>query len=268
MIAFAKFRVLFDLEVPSSHPTLVQICLEIGKELTVKETRDFFRAHKKSHPYMSHTLVVAISNIFTVMTKGAKNPEALRRMRYTNEVTPSVGRHPIKMTQDLLGQIRMAVMSGSLGYLFATRPSTYKLFFPEESSTGSTEGSGTSATGEGPKRKKKGQGQEGGPTKNPKTEGNTKGCIVNATGKPFRLPNTLEIKYCNAFLDAGIHCKYKKACTFKHVTLPKGVAANDLPKIRAYVESTPGLSFSPSVKFSTEGETNPTAGADVSSPEE
>ena len=84
MIAFAKFRVLFDLEVPSSHPTLVQICLEIGKELTVKETRDFFRAHEKSHPYMSHTLVVAISNIFTVMTKGAKNPEALRRMRYTN----------------------------------------------------------------------------------------------------------------------------------------------------------------------------------------
>ena len=143
MIAFTKIRTEFGLDVLSSHPTLVQIYLEIGKELKFNENMDFFCAHKKFHGYMTHTLVVAILNIFTIMTKAAKHPEALHRMKYSYEVAPNIRRQPIKMAHDLLGQICMAVMADTLGYLFAYKPLTYKLCFLENTSTG---GDGTLST--------------------------------------------------------------------------------------------------------------------------
>ena len=91
MIVFCKIQKDFYLDIPSNHPTLVQICMEIGKDITFNETRDFFRTHEKSHGYMAHTFVVAISNIFTVMMKAAKHLEALCRMKYPNEVDPNIG---------------------------------------------------------------------------------------------------------------------------------------------------------------------------------
>ena len=68
--------------------------------------------------------------------------------------------------------------------------------------------------------KKDRDGHKGGQNTRPRLEGKTQGPVETSTGRPLCILNTLEVKYCNAFLDNGKACKFGKACTFKHATVP------------------------------------------------
>ena len=96
------------------------------------------------------------------------------------------------------------------------------------------------------------------PTKRPTNEGKACRSIVNKTGKPLRLPRGFEQKYCQPFLDCAESCRFGKACNFKHAGIPDGLTSGDLSKMKEFVESTAGLSFHPTVKF-TEGSTSTVA---------
>ena len=255
IITFCKFRGSFSIDDEETHPTLVQICFTLAETLTSSDCREYFSKYESRYPYMAHTLVSAICNIFAQFVKAAKHPDNIRRLRSDNSVSKEIVATPVTMMRELIAQLQSAVLSNSLGSLFASKPLTYILFFPDsERKRNEVDMGSPSAVGahNGDKR------GDRNPTKRPKNEGKACGSIVNKTGKPLRLPRGFEQKYCQPFLDCAESCRFGKACNFKHASIPDGLTSGDLSKMKEFVESTAGLSFHPTVKF-TEGSTSTVA---------
>ena len=80
---------------------------------------------------MAHTLVSAIFNSFAQFVKVAKHPNNIQRLRNDNSVSKEIVTTPVIMMQELIAQLQSAVLGNSLGSLFASKPLTYILFFPD-----------------------------------------------------------------------------------------------------------------------------------------
>ena len=95
---------------------------------------------------------------------------------------------------------------------------------------------------------------DGGQDNEKKSRIETRGSIINKTGKKIYLPKGLENKYCSDFLDAGETCRRGDKCRFVHAVYPGGFTDKDKLIVDEFIKNEPGLSFNPNCKnVSTKG---------------
>ena len=88
----------------------------------------------------------------------------------------------------------------------------------------------------------KGQDNE----KRPRIE--TRGSIINKTGKKIIFPQGLHQIYCSDFLDAGEACRHWDKCRFVHAVYRGGFIEKDKSIVDDFIKNEPGLSFNPNCK--------------------
>ena len=195
----------------------------------------FHEQFKKGTPYMPHTLITYIFNIFSIFTKMAKNPKVIRKFKVENIIDPKEIKIGCIMHNALLNQLQLCTATSSLQNIFATPTLSFKLFCPSlhanihDKSTKRTynESNNDKSQGRNNANRNVDKGQEN--DKRPKIE--TRGSIINKTGKKIYLPKGLEKKYCSNFLDAGETCRHGDNCNFVHAVYPGGFTANDKPLV-------------------------------------
>jgi len=213
IIVFARFWVKFSDTNSNDVPLVIQMITEIADFLTSSDYVIFDERHKAIAPYMYHTLVGYIFNIFSKFTKMAKNPHIVRKLKIENTIDVKEIKLVQIMFRTLLDQLQLCSATSSLQVLFAHPPSSKRDLSDKEKEN------------EYEPKKKKGFGS-----------------IVNKTGKKIFFPQGMEKRYCADFLDVGQICS-RENCTFVHAMYPSGFTEKDKDLMKKHVENTEGLSF-------------------------
>ena len=162
------------------------------------------------------------------------------------------------MHNELLDQLQLCTATSSVQNIFATPTLSFKLFCPtlyanlhdkptakdytlkrNNSDRNNDRGQGKIIDN---KHYDKGQDNE----KRPRIE--TRGSIINKTGKKIFFPQGLDQRYCSDFLDAGEACRHGDKCRFVHAVYPGGFTEKDKPIVDDFIKNEPGLSFNPNCK--------------------
>ena len=159
------------------------------------------------------------------------------------------------MNNALLNQLQLYTSTSSLENIFATPTLSFKIFCPILHANLQEKSSSYENT---LKRNNSDRNQDRGQEKNTaskhfdkdqdngkrqKTE--TRGSIMNKTGKRIFSPQGLDKKYCSDFLDAGETCPRGDNCHFVHAVYRGGFTANYKPLVEKFIKDEPGLSFNP-----------------------
>ena len=140
IIVFARFWVKIDKEDTNEMPYIIQMLVEIADFLSSTEYLNFDSKYRKSHKYMSHTLVFYIFNIFSIFVKMAKNPHVVRKFKISNTIDQKETKIGQIMYKSLLDNLQLCSATSSLQNLFANPASSYYLFFPKEQDNINTNG--------------------------------------------------------------------------------------------------------------------------------
>jgi len=153
----------------------------------------------------------------------AKNPKVIRKFKVENTIDPIEIKIGCTMHNALLNQLQLCTATSSLQNIFATPTLSFKLFYPSLHANlhNKSTNNKRNYNDNNNDRSNKGQDNE----KKQRTE--TRGSIINKTGKKIHLPKGLEKKYCSNFLDAGETCRHGDNCNFVHAVYPGGFTAND-----------------------------------------
>jgi hypothetical protein len=228
IFVFARFWVKME-EDSSTHPLVIQIINEVADLISSSDFREFYEVHKATANWTPHTLVAYLFNIFSIFVKAAKKTHTVRRFNVDNVIKYEDVNLSSLMISSLIDQLRLCTATGSLQVLFASPTTSFKYCCPH-----------LTKLEQGLKR----------PRDNDKTpEGkkvpkDSKGSIINTTGKRLTFPSGLEGKYCSDFLDTKESCTRGEGCKFTHAVFPSGFIGEDAKVFREYVEKTPGLAFS------------------------
>ena len=194
-------------------PYFIQLIIEMADFLSSAEYMKFHEQFKKGTVYMPHTLITYIFNIFSIFIKMAKNPKVIRKFKVENIIDPKEIKIGCIMHNALLNQLQLCTATSSLQNIFATPTLSFKLFCPSlhtsvhDKSTNNqnilkrpyNDSNIDRSQGRNNANKNINKGQDN--DKRPRIE--TRGSIINKTGKKIYLPKGLEKKYCSNFLDAG-----------------------------------------------------------------
>ena len=233
---FGRFWTSKDNNCFHQQPLVITMMEEVAEFVSSPEFHQFFSKHKKTSNYIVHTIIVYMFNIFSLFVGTAQNPQTVRKFKVegTIEDLQDIEMASL-MIQDLLNQLRLCTVTGSLHTLFAHPPTSFPTFCPKL------------VKQESHKRKKPEDDDSG--KKEPAYKKDKKmGSIINTTGKKMYFPKDLEERYCAEFLDTNLTCTRGEHCKYIHAVYPHGFKGNDAKIIQEHVEKTPGLSF---VKKST-----------------
>ena len=226
VIIYTRFWVKLPNNDSTEVPLVIQMFTEIADFLSSSAYTTFNDRFKTVAPYMNHTLVCYIFNIFATFVKMAKNPHTVRKLKIDNAVDPKGVRIGQMMFRTLLDQLQLCTATSSLQNLFAHPSFSYKIFFPQ-------------AMTNTKKRQLTNKDDENNNNKQVKSYGT----IRNNTGKKITFPAGMEKKYCADFLDVNANCVHGKNCKFTHAQYPRDFTENDKALMAKHVQETAGLSF-------------------------
>ena len=221
---YTRFCVKMWEESNDDHPVVIEMFLKIADFLSSAEYRRFDERFSQTAPYMYHTLVCYIFNIFSSFVKIAKNPTIVRKFKIENKISVSEIQSARIMVKSLLEQLHLCTATSSLQMIFSSPPVSYKFFFLVM------------------KEKKRSLMDKNVVDKEPFKKMRKSGSIQNLTGQKLILPRNLEKKYCGNFLDAGRVCRFGKECFFTHAVYPTGFTPHDKIIMDKYIRETDGLS--------------------------
>ena len=218
-------------EDSSTHPLVIQMINEVADFISAAEFCEFYEMHKTATTWIPHTIISYLFNIFSIFVKVAKNPHTIRRYKIENMIKYDDVNLSSLMISSLIDQLRLCTATGSLQVLFANPPSSFKHFCPhllkKELPTQNT------------KRPPEGDKLPDGK----KDRKDSKGSILNTTGKRLTFPPGLEGKYYSNFLDSGTICTRDETYKFTHSVFPHEFVGQDVNIFREHIEKPPGLSF-------------------------
>jgi len=250
IIVYARFWVKMDKDDTEDQPYIIQLIVEIADYLSSAEYKNFYDRFKKSTVFMPHTLIAYIFNIFSTFIKMAKNPHVIRKFKVSNSIDSKEVKIGRIMQNSLLDQLQLCTATSSLQNLFANPTASFKIFCPSLSTKIQEHQSGYNDRGL--KRPFEDRGLkrpfEDARTKRilpAKTE--TRGSIVNTTGKKIIFSRGLKKKYCSDFLDTNRSYCHKK-CNFIHAVYPSGFTNKDKPLMEAHIKETEGISLNPNMR--------------------
>ena len=222
---------------------------------------NFHDKFKRGTTYMPHTLITYIFNIFSIFIKMAKNPKVIRKFKVENIIDPKEIKIGCIMHNTLLNQLQLCTATTSLQNIFATPTLSFKLFCPTLHSNLQEQSSSyvnTLKRKESDRNHDRAQGKfitsrqfDKGQDNDKKQKLETRGSIINQTGKKIYFPQGLDQRYCSDFLDAGENCRHGEKCRFVHAVYPGGFTTKDKPIIDNFIKNEPGLSFNPQCKVTT-----------------
>ena len=234
IIAFTRFWVKMWDENNDDHPMVIEMFLKIVDFLSSAEYRKFDDKFSEMAPYMYHTLVSYIFNIFSSFVRIAKNPNTIRKFKVENKISFREIQTARIMVKTLLEQLHLCTATSSLQMIFSSPPISYKVFFPVMKEKKRTFADNYVNNKESFKKMK------------------SSGTIQNLTGQKLRLPKELEKRYCSFHLDTGRICTYGNQCRFVHANYPSGFTQNDKVIMDKYIQETNGLSVVKDKKVSQE----------------
>ena len=225
---FAKFWIKVNDNIYEQEPLVVTMAGEVADFVSTPNFANFYNKHKSTTKYLAHTIIVYMFNIFSLFVSTAKNPHAIRKFKVDGTITHLKDYEMASsLVSELLNQLRLCTVTGSLHTLFAQPPTTFPTFCPHL------------VKNETQKRKFQ-QDEDKRQHSNKKEK---KGSIINNTGKRLFFPRGMEEKYCADFLDANLTCLHGDNCKFLHAVYPTGFKGDDAAKFAEYIEKTPGLSL-------------------------
>lgn len=127
IMIFARFWVKISNE-DHDMPLVLQMLMEIADMLSASNFLSFYDKHINIAPFISHTLITYVFNIFSIFIKMAKNPHAVRRFKIENTIDPKEIRIVKIMHNALLDQLQLCIATSSLQNLFANPTSSFKFF--------------------------------------------------------------------------------------------------------------------------------------------
>ena len=223
IVVFARFFVKLPHDLCSNVPLVIDMLLEIADILSSSAYQEFDERFRKVAPYMYHTLVVYVFNIFSKIIKAAKNPHIVRKLKIENIIDPKEIKLARTIFDSFIDQLNLCSATSSLQLLFAQPASSYNFFFPQMND-------------------KKRANLDKDKSQEPQPKKSKFGSIINTTGKRIFFPKGLEKKYCAEYLDVNKVCKHGDKCTFTHAVFPSGFTANDRLLMEKHIEETEGLS--------------------------
>ena len=215
---------------------------------------------------MAHTLVVYIFNIFAVFVKAAKIPKVIREFKCSNVIKFKYFRMARIMTDNMMEQLNLCIVTCSPNIIFHSAPLTLKSFCPdlvrEESKTDSVvDRKRTFDKVNGDKHKNNNnnngnsnvnynitksnnnnnvnQGKNG--TNN--TRPSFTGSIINKTGNKIHFPGYLKKKYCANFADTEETCNRGTSCLFEHALFPSGYHEDDIAPMIKFIDDSKDLAW-------------------------
>ena len=224
---YSRFWVKITTNDLNDYPYVIQMFIDVANFLSSSEYIKFDDKYRIQAPYMYHTLVCYIFNIFSTFVRMAKNPINVRKLKIENTIDIKELRVGQLMHHNLLDQLKICSATSSLQILFAGPSYSYKMFFPDVQ----------------PKHSKRPLLDDGKPNYLENKKRKTYGPIVNKTGKRITFPKGLEKRYCAEFLDANEFCPHGDKCSFSHAPFPGGFSVKDKELMIKHVRDTDGLSF-------------------------
>ena len=217
IIAFTRFWVKMWEDDHDDHPMVIEMFLKVADFLSSAEYRKFDEKFSQTAPYMYHTLVCYIFNIFSSYVKIAKNPNVVRKFKVENKISVREIQTARIMVKTLLEQLRLCTATSSLQMIFSSPPVSYKFFFPVM------------------KEKKRSFTDKNVVDKEPFKKMKNTGSILNLTKQRMIFPKNMEKRYCSNYLDAGRFCRYGRDCHFVHAVYPTGFTPHDKIIMEKYI---------------------------------
>ena len=128
---FGRFWTSKDNNCFHQQPLVITMMEEVAEFVSSPEFHHFFAKHKKTSNYIVHTIIVYMFNIFSLFVGTAQNPQTVRKFKVegTIEDLQDIEMASL-MIQDLLNQLRLCTVTGSLHTLFAHPPTSFPTFCP------------------------------------------------------------------------------------------------------------------------------------------
>ena len=118
IIAFTRFWVKMWEDDHDDHPMVIEMFLKVADFLSSAEYRKFDEKFSQTAPYMYHTLVCYIFNIFSSYVKIAKNPNVVRKFKVENKISVREIQTARIMVKTLLEQLHLCTATSSLQMIF------------------------------------------------------------------------------------------------------------------------------------------------------
>ena len=109
---------------------MLKLLVELADTLSSAEFREFESKFKSVCPFMAHTLISYIFDLFRQFVKLTQNPHVIRGVKASNIIPLEYIETALLMHVDLLHQLKLCVATGSVQHLFATAPLTFPTFCP------------------------------------------------------------------------------------------------------------------------------------------
>ena len=130
VMVLGRFWVKFMGTDVSTYPYVLRQLVGLADVLTSAKFRAFAATMKGVCPYLAHTLIVNIFNVFNGFVELAKNPHVIRELKATGKIDTKHVKVPLLIMQQLLEQLQLCIATGSTGILFARPPNTFAVFCP------------------------------------------------------------------------------------------------------------------------------------------
>jgi len=130
IMVLGRFWVKFMGTDVSTYPYVLRQLVGLADVLTSAKFRAFAATMKGVCPYLAHTLIVNIFNVFNGFVELAKNPHVIRELKATGKIDTAHVKIPLLIVQQLLEQLQLCIATGSTGILFARPPNTFAIFCP------------------------------------------------------------------------------------------------------------------------------------------
>ena len=131
IVVMGRYWITIDATTTKvDYPFVLKLLVELADILSSAEFREFESKFKSACPFMAHTLISYIFDLFRQFVKLAQNPHVIRVVKVSNVIPLKYIETALLMHVDLLHQLKLCVATGSVQHLFATAPLTFPTFCP------------------------------------------------------------------------------------------------------------------------------------------
>jgi len=241
----SKFSFMVEYgNLPSTkkQPLFVQWLNNLANIYSSRDFNRFYEKHKKSLPWITHTMVTQVQIIFSLTARVAKSYTNHTALKKDDSLPPSIFKTAHKAYTDIIADIERAYSGASLG-CFATPPASYVPppdNLPQRARTLAPPHLNT------PSRFSSHQSR---PTRR-------RGWI-HATG-PYRWPKLQCGFLCNKFAQVESQCQDPQ-CSLKHLVFPHSFSDTDKRTIYDFVTSNNNVSFAEHIRYTPSAPRLPSA---------
>jgi len=237
----SKFSFMVDYEhlPPTQQPLFVQWLNNLANIYSSRDFTKFYDKHKKTLPWIPHTMVNQVQIIFSLTARVAKSYTNQTALRKDKSLPPSIFKTAHKAYNDIIADIERAYSGATLG-CFATPPPSYvppqqapqvqrpRLYAPPNQLPLSNQRNISSY----PSHSSRPQKRRG---------------WLQATGS-YRWPKLQCGFLCNKFAQVDSQCT-NDSCTLKHLVFPHSFSDSDKRNLYDFVINHPNLSFAPHIRY-------------------